>query len=67
MLHLADILTAKISYFFSEGIGLGVDGIATAGETASLWASFRQEVVVWHKLDHQNVTKVHLAFDSSFG
>ncbi|XVF18968.1 hypothetical protein REPUB_Repub11eG0070000 [Reevesia pubescens] len=40
------------------GIGLGVDGIATAAETASLWASFRQEVVVWHKLDHQNVTKI---------
>ncbi|XVF26795.1 hypothetical protein REPUB_Repub14bG0049800 [Reevesia pubescens] len=51
----------------NEGIGLGVDGIATAAKTASLWASFRQEVVVWHKLDHQNVTKVHLAFDSSFG
>lgn len=36
----------------------GEDGIATASETASLRASFRQEVVVWHKLDHPNVTKV---------
>ncbi|XP_028127429.1 serine/threonine-protein kinase STY13-like [Camellia sinensis] len=35
----------------------GEDGIATAAETAALQASFRQEVVVWHKLDHPNVTK----------
>ncbi|KAK4558338.1 hypothetical protein RGQ29_007898 [Quercus rubra] len=35
----------------------GEDGIATAAETAALRASFRQEVAVWHKLDHPNVTK----------
>lgn len=35
----------------------GEDGMATA-ETAALRASFRQEVAVWHKLDHPNVTKV---------
>lgn len=35
----------------------GDDGIATSASTASLRASFRQEVVVWHKLDHPNVTK----------
>ncbi|KAG6785887.1 hypothetical protein POTOM_007478 [Populus tomentosa] len=35
----------------------GEDGIATAAETASLRASFKQEVAVWHKLDHPNVTK----------
>ncbi|XVF32531.1 hypothetical protein REPUB_Repub17cG0090500 [Reevesia pubescens] len=35
----------------------GEDGIATAAEAASLRASFRQEVAVWHKLDHPNVTK----------
>ncbi|KAH7843744.1 hypothetical protein Vadar_020289 [Vaccinium darrowii] len=34
----------------------GEDGMATA-ETAALRASFRQEVAVWHKLDHPNVTK----------
>ncbi|CAL1383023.1 unnamed protein product [Linum trigynum] len=34
----------------------GEDGIATAAETAALRASFRQEVAVWHKLDHPNVT-----------
>lgn len=34
------------------------DGMATDAETASLRASFRQEVAVWHKLDHPNVTKV---------
>lgn len=36
----------------------GEDGIATSAETAALRASFRQEVAVWHKLDHPNVTKV---------
>jgi len=36
----------------------GEDGAATAAETAALRASFRQEVAVWHKLDHPNVTKV---------
>ncbi|THG06303.1 serine/threonine-protein kinase STY13-like [Camellia sinensis] len=35
----------------------GEDGIATAAETAALRASFQQEVAVWHKLDHRNVTK----------
>lgn len=35
----------------------GEDGIATTAETAALRASFRQEVAVWHKLGHPNVTK----------
>ncbi|XP_022138142.1 serine/threonine-protein kinase STY17-like [Momordica charantia] len=35
----------------------GEDGLATTAETAALRASFRQEVAVWHKLDHPNVTK----------
>uniref|UniRef100_A0A7N0TWD0 non-specific serine/threonine protein kinase n=1 Tax=Kalanchoe fedtschenkoi TaxID=63787 RepID=A0A7N0TWD0_KALFE len=35
----------------------GEEGMATAAETAALRASFRQEVAVWHKLDHPNVTK----------
>ncbi|KAF2314848.1 hypothetical protein GH714_036910 [Hevea brasiliensis] len=35
----------------------GEDGIATAAEIAALRASFQQEVAVWHKLDHANVTK----------
>ncbi|KAK4257977.1 hypothetical protein QN277_007495 [Acacia crassicarpa] len=35
----------------------GEDGVATAAETAALRASFQQEVAVWHKLDHPNVTK----------
>ncbi|TYG50645.1 hypothetical protein ES288_D10G191400v1 [Gossypium darwinii] len=39
----------------------GEDGIATTAETAALRASFRQEVAVWHKLDHPNVTKVQTA------
>ncbi|KAJ6816981.1 serine/threonine-protein kinase HT1-like [Iris pallida] len=35
----------------------GEDGLATDAETAALRASFQQEVAVWHKLDHPNVTK----------
>ncbi|KAJ8768374.1 hypothetical protein K2173_021527 [Erythroxylum novogranatense] len=35
----------------------GEDGYANADETAALRASFQQEVSVWHKLDHPNVTK----------
>ncbi|PSR92748.1 Serine/threonine-protein kinase [Actinidia chinensis var. chinensis] len=35
----------------------GEDGMTTSAETAMLRASFRQEVAVWHKLDHPNVTK----------
>ncbi|KAI3910799.1 hypothetical protein MKW98_030607 [Papaver atlanticum] len=35
----------------------GEDGMATQAETAGLRASFQQEVAVWHKLDHLNVTK----------
>ncbi|KAK4425644.1 Serine/threonine-protein kinase STY13 [Sesamum alatum] len=35
----------------------GEDGMATAAETAQLRASFKQEVAVWHKLDHPNVTR----------
>lgn len=36
----------------------GEDGVATAVEIAALRASFWQEVTVWQKLDHPNVTKV---------
>lgn len=35
----------------------GEDGLATNAETAALRTSFQQEVAVWHKLDHPNVTK----------
>ncbi|KAH6808915.1 Protein kinase superfamily protein [Perilla frutescens var. frutescens] len=35
----------------------GEDGMATAAETAALRVSFKQEVSVWHKLDHNNVTR----------
>ncbi|PON94951.1 Tyrosine-protein kinase [Trema orientale] len=35
----------------------GEDGFATTALTAALRASFRQEVSVWHKLEHPNVTK----------
>ncbi|XP_057425558.1 serine/threonine-protein kinase STY13-like [Lotus japonicus] len=35
----------------------GEEGVTTAAEIAGLRASFRQEVGVWQKLDHPNVTK----------
>ncbi|KAL9232821.1 hypothetical protein vseg_007886 [Gypsophila vaccaria] len=35
----------------------GEDGIATAADAASVRAAFRQEVAVWQKLDHPNVTR----------
>lgn len=36
----------------------GEEGHRTEAEIAALRAAFSQEVAVWHKLDHPNVTKV---------
>ena len=36
----------------------GEEGNRTEAEIASLRTAFSQEVSVWHKLDHPNVTKV---------
>ena len=36
----------------------GEEGHRSDAEIASLRAAFTQEVAVWHKLDHPNVTKV---------
>ncbi|KAG6783892.1 hypothetical protein POTOM_009574 [Populus tomentosa] len=52
---LAQWLIGKLT--FMKVLDWGEDGIATAAETAALRASFKQEVAVWHKLDHPNVTK----------
>ncbi|RXH71005.1 hypothetical protein DVH24_015627 [Malus domestica] len=43
----------------------GEDGIATAAEAAALWASFQQEVAVWHKFDHPNIPKQRAGVFSS--
>lgn len=51
-------LWTVISSIIVKILDWGEDGIATAAETAALRSSFRQEVAVWHKLDHPNVTKV---------
>lgn len=40
----------------------GEDGMTTPDESDALQTSFRQEVAVWHKLDHPNVTKVKMDF-----
>ncbi|GMP72421.1 hypothetical protein CsSME_00030469 [Camellia sinensis var. sinensis] len=39
----------------------GEESHRTEAEIASLRAAFTQEVAVWHKLDHPNVTKVELS------
>lgn len=36
----------------------GEEGHRTESEIAALRADFTQEVAVWHKLEHPNVTKV---------
>lgn len=36
------------------------EGQRTEAKIVSLWTAFRQEVSVWHKLDHPNVVKVIL-------
>lgn len=38
----------------------GEEGHRSEAEIASLRAAFTQEVAVWHKLDHPNVTKVNV-------
>lgn len=40
----------------------GEEGHRSEAEIVSLRADFAQEVAVWHKLDHPNVTKVHIFF-----
>ena len=40
----------------------GEEGHRTDAEIAALRAAFTQEVAVWHKLDHPNVTKVRFTF-----
>jgi hypothetical protein len=49
------------SFLFSFSVKLldwGEEGHRSEAEVASLRAAFTQEVAVWHKLDHPNVTKV---------
>lgn len=49
------------SFLFSFSVKLldwGEEGHRSEAEIASLRAAFTQEVAVWHKLDHPNVTKV---------
>ncbi|MBA0617164.1 hypothetical protein Godav_026637 [Gossypium davidsonii] len=43
--------------FFVKLLDWGEEGHRSEAEIATLRAAFTQEVVVWHKLDHPNVTK----------
>ncbi|PPS07747.1 hypothetical protein GOBAR_AA12907 [Gossypium barbadense] len=58
VIQLALDLSRGLLNFAVKVLDWGEDGIATAAEAAALRASFRQEVAVWHKLDHPNVTKL---------
>lgn len=44
--------------FLVKVLDWGEDGVASVNEIAALRAAFRQEVTVWQKLNHSNVTKV---------
>ena len=55
------MLTRLRIFFPSISVKLldwGEEGHRSDAEIASLRAAFTQEVAVWHKLDHPNVTKV---------
>ncbi|PON54461.1 Tyrosine-protein kinase [Parasponia andersonii] len=51
---------AVILPFTVKVLDWGEDGFATTALTAALRASFRQEVSVWHNLEHPNVTKISI-------
>lgn len=43
----------------------GEEGHRTDAEIAALRSAFTQEVAVWHKLQHPNVTKVNFLSSAS--
>lgn len=55
---LRDLTILSSSYNIVKLLDWGEDGKATNAEIAAVRAAFIQEVSVWHKLDHPNVTKV---------
>lgn len=55
-----DIMFLSVSKPSVKLLDWGEEGHRTEAEIASLRAAFTQEVAVWHKLDHPNVTKVTL-------
>jgi hypothetical protein len=54
-------LIVKCYHFLVKLLDWGEDGHRSEQEIAALRAAFAQEVAVWHKLDHPNVTKVIIA------
>jgi hypothetical protein len=62
------LILLKLSFFIIKNYYLpvkmldwGEDGHRSEQEISALRAAFAQEVAVWHKLDHPNVTKVTFA------
>lgn len=51
-----------LQYLTVKLLDWGEEGHRTQAEIASLRAAFTQEVAVWHKLDHPNVTRVRFTF-----
>ncbi|KAK2994078.1 hypothetical protein RJ640_024342 [Escallonia rubra] len=49
--------TFSLTQYLFKLLDWGEEGHRTEAEVASLTAAFTQEVAVWHKLDHPNVTK----------
>jgi len=54
-------LIVKCYHLLVKMLDWGEDGHRSEQEIAALRAAFAQEVAVWHKLDHPNVTKVIIA------
>lgn len=48
----------SFSFCLVKLLDWGEEGHRSEAEIASLRAAFTQEVAVWHKLEHPNVTKV---------
>lgn len=57
-----EAMIISIIYIAVKILDWAEDGMVTSAEAAAIRASFRQEVAVWQKLDHPNVTKVIISF-----
>uniref|UniRef100_A0A9I9DB12 non-specific serine/threonine protein kinase n=2 Tax=Cucumis TaxID=3655 RepID=A0A9I9DB12_CUCME len=53
------VLMSNLSAKQLKVLDWGEDGVSSVAEIAALRTSFRQEVAVWHKLDHPNVAKFY--------
>lgn len=66
VVHFFQCWLLNITFFPVKLLDWGEDGHRSEQEIAALRAAFAQEVAVWHKLDHPNVTKVTVSWRSLF-